>query len=351
MSRMSRYEGIKELLLSGGFPASGLSAFIAGKFSISRQAAHAHLAKLVSEGALLARGTTRNRTYSLPIGTLAEFTLPISRDWPEDRVWRERIAPALAGLPENVTNIWHYGFTEMYNNAIDHSRGSGIFVGVARRGRTTNLVIHDDGEGIFRKIRRELGLPDERTSILELAKGKLTTDPKHHSGEGIFFTSRAMDYFAITSGDLYFSHDQGRPEDFLTDASPTGRGTDVWLQLGDRSERTLRSVFERFTSAQGDYEFSKTVVALDLARHEGEELISRSQAKRVVARFEQFREVVLDFERIPTIGQAFADEIFRVFALEHPGTRLVPIRMNEDVTRMVSRAQAAAGAGREAPGG
>jgi uncharacterized protein DUF4325/histidine kinase-like protein len=347
---MSRHEDIKELLLSGDFPAAGLSAFIAGQFSISRQAAHAHLAKLVSEGALLARGTTRNRTYSLPIDTLAEFTLPISRDWPEDRVWRERIAPALAGLPENVANIWHYGFTEMYNNAIDHSGGSEIFVGVAREGRTTNLVVHDNGEGIFRKIRRELELPDDRTSILELAKGKLTTDPRHHSGEGIFFTSRAMDYFAITSGDLYFSHDHGQTRDFLIDASPTEAGTDVWLRLNDGSDRALRSVFDQFAAEEGDYQFSKTIVALDLGRHEGEELISRSQAKRVVARCEKFREVVLDFQAIKTIGQAFADEIFRVFALEYPRTKLVPIRMNEDVTRMVSRARAAAEAERPAKG-
>jgi hypothetical protein len=347
---MSTYDEIKEFLLSPDFAAAGLSACIAGRFGITRQAAHAHLARLVSEGFLEARGKTRNRTYALPIRSLAEFALPIRAEWPEDRVWRERIAPVLAGLPESVHNIWHYAFTEMYNNAIDHSGGSKIFVGVMRQGRRTHMVVHDDGEGIFRKIRRELALPDERTSILELAKGKLTTDPKHHSGQGIFFTSRAVDYFAITSGNLYFSHEQGEMEDFLVDSSPSEPGTDVWLQLDDRSDRELRRVFDRYASEEGDYEFSKTIVALDLATHEGEELVSRSQAKRVVARFEHFREVVLDFDRIRSVGQAFADEIFRVFVLEHPRTRLVAIHMNEDVTRMVSRAQAAAAAERGVPG-
>lgn len=339
---MTKHEEIREHILKGGFPESGLSRDIARKFGISRQAAHAHLARLTRDGTLLAHGQTRNRVYRLPMTTLAEFTVPLGGEWPEDRVWRERIAPVFSSLPENVANIWHYGFTEMFNNALDHSGGSEVLVGIGRKGRTTNVVIHDNGEGIFRKIRRELGLPDEHASILELSKGKLTTDPKRHSGEGIFFTSRAFDYFAIASGDLYFSHESDRPEDFLTDSSPAEPGTDVWLQLRDDSDRVLRTVFDRFAAKAGDFEFSKTVVALDLARHEGEDLISRSQAKRVVARFEQFKEVVLDFERIRTIGQGFADEIFRVFALAHPQTKLVPIRMNEDVTRMVSRAQSAA---------
>lgn len=336
---MSTYEDVRALVLEGGFPEDALTRHVADRFAISRQAAHLHLSRLVEEGVLLASGNTRSRAYVLPVRVLAEFTLPIAASWPEDRVWREVISPLLADLPEDVSNIWHYGFTEMYNNAIDHSGGSEIEVGVAHRGYRTNIVIHDNGEGIFRKIRRELNLPDDRASILELAKGKLTTDPQRHTGQGIFFTSRAMDYFAIVSGNLYFSHDGDRPRDYLTDAPPAQRGTDVWLQLDDRSPRTLREVFDQFASGEGDYEFSKTVVALDLARHEGESLVSRSQAKRVAARFEQFREVVLDFTGIKTIGQGFADEMFRVFALEHPGTRLVPIGMNEEVTRMVMRAQ------------
>lgn len=341
---MSRRDEIRAFVLEGDFPEAGLSAAIAERFGVTRQAAHGHLSRLVRNAELIAEGKTRNRSYRLPSKTLAEFTLPIGSEWPEDRVWRERIAPVLKALPDSAMSIWHYAFTEMFNNAIDHSRGTGIFVGVAQKGYTTNIVVHDNGEGIFRKIKRELDLPDERSSILELAKGKLTTDPKRHTGEGIFFTSRALDYFAISSGDLYFSHDQDYPKDYLTDSSPTEPGTDVWLQLDNRSERQLRKVFDEFAAEDGDFEFSKTVVGLDLARHEGEELISRSQAKRLVARFEKFKEVVLDFERIRTIGQAFADEVFRVFALEHPGTKLVAIRMNEEVTKMVSRAQAGASA-------
>jgi hypothetical protein len=52
---------------------------------------------------------------------------------------------------------------------------------------------------------------------------------------------------------------------------------------------------------------------------DGDPLISRSQAKRVLARVELFRTVLFDFSRVSSIGQAFADEMFRVFAHTHPG--------------------------------
>ena len=37
---------------------------------------------------------------------------------------------------------------------------------------------------------------------------------------------------------------------------------------------------------------------------------------------ERFREVVLDFAGVDAIGQGFADEVFRVWARAHAGTRL-----------------------------
>ena len=66
------------------------------------------------------------------------------------------------------------------------------------------FTIKDDGIGIFTKIQQDFNLSDKRHSILELAKGKLTSDPLRHSGEGIFFTSRMFDRFVILSEDLTF---------------------------------------------------------------------------------------------------------------------------------------------------
>ena len=75
----------------------------------------------------------------------------------------------------------------------------------------------------------------------------------------------------------------------------------------------MREVFDAFTDPE-EYSFDKTVVPLRLAQYEGEKLVSRSQAKRVANRFERFKRVELDFAGVSEIGQAFADELFRVFA-------------------------------------
>jgi len=58
--------------------------------------------------------------------------------------------------------------------------------------------------------------------------------------------------------------------------------------------RRLQTVFDEFTDSE-EYTFDKTVVPLRLAQHEGEKLVSRSQAKRVAHRFERFKRVELDF--------------------------------------------------------
>jgi hypothetical protein len=47
-------------------------------------------------------------------------------------------------------------------------------------------------------------------------------------------------------------------------------------------------------------------------------------------RVELFKTVIFDFDGVPTIGQAFADEIFRVFANAHPQIMLVTARANSE---------------------
>jgi hypothetical protein len=70
--------------------------------------------------------------------------------------------------------------------------------------------------------------------------------------------------------------------------------------------------------------------------------VSRSQARRLVRRFEGFRRVVLNFKGVGVIGQAFADEIFRVFRSEHPEVELLSANTNSQVERMIRRARSRA---------
>ena len=305
---------------------------------VSRQVANAYLQALVRDGLVEAEGTTRARVYRLK--TLAEASRHYPRDGlQEDLVWRELVSPVVARFPQNVRDIWHYAATEMINNAIDHSGAAEVLVEVRKNELSTEVLVADEGEGIFVKIQRALGLHDPREAILELAKGKLTTAPEQHTGEGIFFTSRALDFFEIESHHLRFSH-APRTDDAIAEQAADTPGTRVRMRLANDSPRVMREVFDAYTDPE-EYTFDKTVVPLRLAQYEGEKLVSRSQAKRVAHRFERFKRVELDFAGVSDIGQAFADELFRVFAAAHPAIRITPINTEPSVAQMIRRAVAA----------
>src|SRR5690606_2261957 len=153
---------------------------------------------------------------------------------------------------------------------------------------------------------------------------------------GIFFTSRAMDVFRIESGRLHFRHAGGAP-DSLEEQDVETPGTRVFMQLQNDSELKLVTIFDDFADPE-EFTFDRTVIPLRLAQFEGQKLLSRSQARRITHRFERFKRVELDFDGIETIGQAFADEVFRVFAQAHPEIRLVPVNTAPAVDRMIRRA-------------
>jgi hypothetical protein len=324
-----------ELVAEG---ASSLGTRLATEFGLSRQVANGYLKGLLKDGLIEAEGSTRARSYALR--TLKEASHRYQREGlQEDLVWRKDFLPLVADLRPNVRDIWHYGVTEMVNNAIDHSGAQTVQVSLRRDALATDITVADDGEGIFLKIQGALGLVEPREAILELAKGKLTTAPQHHSGEGIFFTSRVMDSFDIRSGQLHFRHHRGT-RDVIEDGAAEVGGTSVTMALTNNNQRSLKSVFDEFADPE-EYTFDKTVVPVRLAQHKGEKLVSRSQAKRIANRFERFKEVVVDFDGVSEIGQAFADELFRVFPASHPNVRLTPVNTSEAVGNMIRRAVSA----------
>ncbi len=308
-------------------------------FNISRQSIHKHLTALVKEGQLAATGHTRARVYSLGSVRSHIAHYPLA-NLDEHIVHRKDFSFIFEDLPETVAEICHYGFTEILNNAIDHSEGKSVIIFAKRNEKKVVIQIFDDGEGIFKHIARLLGLPDPRESILELSKGKLTTDPDNHTGEGIFFTSRSFDYFHIDSGDLCFSHSNDIPNDYLLHNDQDKEGTIVHMEITLDSTKDLGAVFDEYSSGPDEYRFEKTVVPVRLALYEGESLVSRSQAKRILNRVERFRSVILDFEGVDKIGQAFADEAFRVFTNSHPNIELIPLNTAPRVKQMIARAQA-----------
>jgi len=317
---------------------SHIAALTSQAFNISRQAANKHIQRLVEQKQLLVSGgATRKRHYLLAPRLQWEHIYSLDGPLVEDAVWRSDIAPLLRELPANVLDIWHYGVTEILNNAIEHSSGTRVHVQVSQAASVTEIILYDDGEGIFTKIQRELGLLDARHSVLELAKGKLTTDPAHHTGEGIFFSSRMFDDFRIVSGSVYFSHTHAEVEDWILEHQRYQSGTGVFMKLSNATTRTTKQVFDSFTSGE-DYGFTKTVVPVRLAQYGDDTLVSRSQAKRLLARIDRFKTVILDFRDVEAIGQAFADEVFRVFKRQHPTIELIHTNAGKVVLQMISRA-------------
>jgi anti-sigma regulatory factor (Ser/Thr protein kinase) len=332
-----RNQEIQSFILTNlrGHPGD-IARLVAEHFQISRQAALKHLAELTSQGQIVVSGTTRDRAYTL--APTAQFSKCYQRtaELEEDKIWRTEVRPLLDGVRPNVVAICQYGFTEILNNAIEHSEASAVAFEVIVWPDLINLVVSDNGVGIFNKIQRELHLDDPLHAILELSKGKLTTDPSRHSGEGIFFTSRVFDRFEITSYGLQFTHrDEGF--DVLMEGQEPIAGTKVKMGISAQSERVVDSVFSAFSVEPEEYGFDRTVVPVALARYGDENLVSRSQARRLLARFERFREVVLDFSQVSMIGQAFADEIFRVFQSQHPEIHLVTSGANQEIQKMIAR--------------
>lgn len=319
-----------------------LVALAADQFGISRQAVHRHLRDLIKSNVLTLVGRTKSREYRLC--TLSEFstTLNVSPMLQEDIPWTRDIRPHLKDVPKNVLEICAYGFTEMLNNVIDHSGSSSVEIRLVHTAATVSIEIADHGVGIFRKIKEAVGLADEREAILELSKGKLTTDPTRHTGEGIFFTSRMVDLFSIASGTSKFTHVRPDAEWLNETERPKQDGTTIQMVVLLNTSLRPNDVFEQFSSPEMGYAFSKTHVPIRLAQFGPDNLISRSQAKRVVARFEQFAEVLLDFTEVDFIGQAFADEIFRVFQRAHPEVKLHITNTNSAVANMIRRAQTVA---------
>ena len=316
-----------------------ISKRTADKFDISRQAVNKHLKRLVEEGCLVADGKTRNQSYKLaPILEIRKVYDLGPQNLAEDIIWTNDVRPLLENLPENVLGIWQYGVTEIINNANDHSGGTQLTVTVSKTAVGTTIIISDNGIGIFKKIQNELGLIDERHAILELSKGKLTTDPARHTGEGLFFTSRLFDSFDILSGGVFYTHQFGVDNDVLLEREKSLLGTHVFLELNNHTARTTKKIFDQYASPEGDYSFNKTIVPVRLAQYGNDKLVSRSQAKRLLSRVELFQTVIFDFKEVSTIGQAFADEIFRVFASQHPDISLLTNNANSEVRRMISRA-------------
>lgn len=256
----------------------------------------------------------------------------------EDLIYGKYISKYIVQFPDNVQRIWQYSFMEMMNNAIDHSEAEVVILSIFQNFITTTIMIDDAGIGIFRKIKDFYGYELLDDAVNELFKGKLTTDSHNHSGEGIFFTSRVLDRFAAISDGKIFTHDKySEAVRNLEDTRALKdwkhrKGTLIYMELSNFSKKNLMEVFNMFSNIDGG--FTRTHIPIKNIYETYP--VSRSQAKRLCHRFEKFQEIELDFEGITEIGQGFAHEIFVVFQNCHKDTKLIPVNLSENVSKMIN---------------
>ena len=277
--------------------------------------------------------TYRAKQRNRPEPPLWQHSYPLA-GLEEDDVWaqmRDAIVETAGGLPTAARSILSYGVTEMVNNAIDHSSGTHVVVSCWLHDRVVTVCVADDGVGAFCRMAETFDLPDAAAAVVEITKGKRTTSPRTHSGEGIFFTSKAVDAFELEANGYRVVFDNLVGDVALGESTITG--TTAVLRLSLDTGRDMAELFAQFTT---NGEFDRTVPRIQLISHGGE-FVSRSEAKRFAVGLEKFRRVVLDFTDVPMVGQGFADELFRVWQQDHLDILLDVIGANAAVALMINR--------------
>jgi predicted transcriptional regulator len=318
------------------------------KFDLSRAYVQRKLRDLVAVGVIERRGSTNQSRYFFAgqkesQHTVWKKTLKNRKEIDETHVLNLIRDETLifSGLQKNITTIFEYAFTEMLNNAKEHSRGSKIKVDVERcidNGKELIMfIVKDDGVGIFENIKTILKLASINEAIERLLKGKQTTMPEGHSGEGIFFTSRIADEFRIRSRKTVLTFDNDIQDVFVGEERAV-KGTDVRFVISVNSKKDLIKLFDEYCTNTDEMSlFDKTHIYVKVYQTGGT-CISRSQAKRVLTGLETFERITLDFSGVSLVGQGFADEVFRVYQQAHPKKQFQVINANEAVAFMVKRA-------------
>lgn len=325
---------------------AALADHLADRLAIGRPAAQRLLKRLEAQQWLLAEGRARARRYRP--GALRQVVRRYAVDGlQEDVPWRRDFAPCFAWPPE-VERMLQHVFTELLNNAIEHSGGSVVSVSLRQTPLQAQLLVSDNGRGLFAQLSQSLGLDDPRLAMLELAKGKLSSAPQRHCGHGLFFASRLADVCEIhANGERFHARawehaawQPGRPGEVARRP-----GTAVFVSMLLETERSLGAVVRAHSRSGWGADFNRTRVPLRLLANDSAAglLASRAEARRALARIEQFAEAELDFAGIAQVGHGFADELMRVLGAGAAAGRCRLVGMAPPVAAMLAAAAAPTG--------
>jgi anti-sigma regulatory factor (Ser/Thr protein kinase) len=315
-----------------------LADHVVERTGCSRRAAQAMLRRLSDAGWLKREGGFSRPVYSP--GSLRQ----VVRSYPlhglqEDLPWQRDFAPNFV-LPPHVARMVQHSFTELLNNAIDHSGGTSATVSLRQTPTHVQLLVSDDGCGVFQKIAGTYDIPDANLAMLELSKGRLTTAPQAHTGRGLFFSSQLADVFDLHANGTAYQRRAWDATGWRPGKALPRQGTSIYLAISLDTTRTLEQVLGAWSLDGSGIGFERTVISLRLLAGSGQALDSRAQARRVAARLERFKRAEIDFDGITDIGHAFADELFRVFGSNHREVELVPLNASKRILALIANATA-----------
>ena len=306
-------------------------------FDISKSSVYNYVKQMESDGLI----EKKDGSYVLHTSF---YHYPFKNDGTlgEDRVYRQFISQHIQ-FGKNVNSIWNYAFTEMMNNAIEHSEAENISVAIFQDCIETCILIKDDGIGIFKNIQRYM--QESKNEIISLGEcvsllfaGKFTTAKQYHTGEGIFFTSHVMDEFVIYSDDNFFTRNNFTSSQIenenLHSFMDMDKGTMVRMTLNNNTKKVLSEVFNTF--APVDEGFVKTNIPI-AHMFSGGNPISRSEARRLLESISVFTDINLDFAGVEEIGQGFAHELFVLGKQKYPHINLKAANTCKTVDDMIKR--------------
>jgi anti-sigma regulatory factor (Ser/Thr protein kinase) len=308
----------------GGVTADSLEK----ELGFSRQYIVRLLNRLMSQGEIHRRGKTRAAKYYAGEANNEINHIELIKErqgLSEYAVFEEVIRRMQLNnqLNKNCLTIFDYAFTEMLNNAIDHSYSKKVWVNVKIDHANITFIIKDLGIGAIESIKRGFEISDDFLALEHLFKGRQTTAREAHSGQGIFFTSKVVDTYKIATSNMEFIIDNIKTDEFLRDIRQR-KGTTVTCIVKINTRRKIKDVFDKYTN--DDYEFNQNIVKINLSKHK--RLMSRSEAKRLLLGLDDY-----------SVLQGFCDEIFRVYATRNPGKVLSYHGASDVVRYMIERSR------------
>lgn len=342
MKQLKVKEAIIALIQASSEKGTQPSQELQKQFGLSRQQVSRYLTDLVKQGIITSHGTGRGVNYTLVKDTgknllsSGELSLDQLSQLGEEKVFQTWVQHSIQAYPKNIKSIIHHGFTELTNNVIDHADANKFWFKIFDDHIRNKLImeIHDDGVGVFRRNQIAFACRNLFEAVVETAKGKRTSQPKKHAGEGLFFTSRLFDYFRLQANGIEWLY-LSAIDDWSIATIEDIKGSHIITMIDKASLKKPEDIFVNYTDEE--FQFSKNALFIvePLTIQAQEEHVSRSEAKRLLMGAEKFKHIIIDFKNTTRIGQGFADEIFRIFQQKHPQLTIETRNMNKAVEAMV----------------